>query len=256
MVGTCEWDNPETRLMLHFRAGLVLGIGAGGSMVGAVDAGKIGEFIQFVYHQLKNHDFHFLDMIEPLAFDNLTRLSVWAVETGRAVEEIVENVGETVDESVEALAKAIRGLGEGWVERGTSKREAIALGLRILDSPEQLKFTTPEAKGILLHTLCKTFFESNEEAQEHAIIKILEHVQSQREYQKVCEHLNASGEKQVFESGHAKLTNILDGVQSFQHQKMIKKWHNQAIKAWEKDWTMAFHETSKKDAAVETNTLV
>lgn len=299
VVGKCEWDNPDKRsdpktpawcefvaigygvkgaagfgaevefkisyeqgrFMFRARAGLVLGLGAGGMVVGAVDAGTIMEFVQFIYHQLKNHGYHFLDAISENAFNRITKLSVWAVETGEDIadfgRDVAQGISDSIDESVNTVTEQMARIEAWWDLRQVSKYEAQKLAGNILSHPDKLKFTTPEAKGILLYKLCETFIDSLEEDQERAIIKILEYVQSQEEYIKVCEHLTENGTKTSFYEGHARIYWILDGKEKFQFLKKTLEWKiNKVIDDWETGWKQAYLEKAKKDTPIKTVALM
>ncbi len=298
VVGKCEWDNPEKRtdpikpawcefvaigygikgaaglgveaefkisyednkFMFRARAGLVIGLGAGGSLVGTVDAGTIMEFVQFIYHQLKNHGYHFLDTVSRDAFNRITRLTVWAIETGKDIADfgngVTQGISDSIEESVNTITRELIKIQNWWDLRQESKYQAIILARNILSDPDKIKFTTPEAKGIMLHHLCQTFWEINEEPQEQAIIEILKHVQSTGEYQKVCEHLTPNGSKTDFLSGHGAIVDILDGEERYKYREMRRKWRNALVDTWESGWESAFNETTKKDSPVEICELV
>ena len=136
----------KNKFIFKAKAGIVIGLGASGSVTGILDAGAIWNFVQFVYHKLKDVDFHFLDILTPDAFEAVTQLMVWAIEAGEEIKEFGEQVYETLEDKWEAV--------QGWwLARKKAEKKAENLADKILKNPESLKFTTPEAKGIMLFTL-------------------------------------------------------------------------------------------------------
>ena len=79
-----------------------------------------------------------------------------------------------------------------------------------------LRFMPPETKGALLYHLTETFWLSRsgmfwisrEELQEDAMLKILSLIQTQREFQEVCEHMTEDGSKSVGDAHPTRLDTI------------------------------------------------
>ncbi|MDC0669273.1 hypothetical protein [Nannocystis radixulma] len=234
LVGAIEWDNPEERkggvpdwrafVSVSVGAGVAVGIGAegefkisyeggrfryrgsagvvcgwgfSGELAGEIDARLIVEFIQFVYHKLKDSNFSVLAFISQEAFRALTMLQVWAI--GKA-KEIGDYLGGKIAE-----------VRRWWVNLWADEKAAEQLAENIIAAPSRLQFLTPEAKGAILYTLTQRFWTSWEESQESAVLIVLSWVHTRREFENVCQHMTPTGAKGSYEEGYERLEKLLDG---------------------------------------------
>lgn len=181
------------KLYVKAEAGVVCGVGASGKMVYAVDGKTVYTLCQFVYHQLMKEDYSYVGFIENEAFN---MLSAYAVE-------YVMNGASDINKKLELW----------WDDFEVGKKEATKLANNILsNSSKILQFTTPEAKGRMLYVLTQTFWTSDEELQELAILKVLSWVQSQREANKVFTSITSDTKRKIaIQDGIKKLNNVLDG---------------------------------------------
>jgi len=198
------------RFIFKAKAGAAVGAGFSGMISGTIDAGSIWTFIQFIYHKLKDTNFSFLNFIEREAFIYLTKINLYIIEKGEQFLEIGKNIMKKGEEVIEEIEKEIeqyfkklyKDIDDWWRERSRKKENAENLAERINNNSEILKYTTPEAKGIILYTLTPTFVESFEESQEEAILSVLSWIQTYEEYYKVCNRMTEDGEK-IFEDDEA-----------------------------------------------------
>lgn len=191
------------KLYIKAEAGIVCGVGASGKMVYAVDGKTVYTLCQFVYHQLMKEDYSYVGFVEHEAFDMLSAY---------AVEYVINGVSEIN-----------RNLEDWWNDFEVGKKEAIQLANNILsNSSQMLQFTTPEAKGRMLYVLSQTYWTSDEELQEQAILKVLSWVQSQREANKVFAAITDNSKQKIaIMAGIKKLNNVLDGPE----QKKYDLWY-------------------------------
>jgi len=196
------------KLIFRAKTSVVLGAGCGGLLSGTIDAKTIFSFIQFVYHKLKDTNFGYLIFIETEAFNYLTKLHLWSIEMGKDISKVLEEKFKQTEELIEDAEEYLEQLGknlkdfyeeiDSWVNQRSTKREdAENLAERIIANPDIIKFTSPEVKGAMLHTLTYSFYLSTEERQEKAILYVLSWIQTFEEYIKVCNRVSKDGKKIV-----------------------------------------------------------
>lgn len=233
LVGALEWDNPEQRkgdvpdwrafVSVSVGAGVAVGIGAecefkisyeggrfcyrgrasavcgwgfSGELAGEIDAMLIVEFIQFVYHKLKDSNFSVLAFISQEAFRALTMLQVWAVAK-------LKRIGDYLGGKIAEVQR-------WWVNFWADEEDAEQLAEAIIARPSMLRFLTPEAKGAILYVLTKTFYFSREELQERAALIVLSWVHTRREFENVCQHMTPTGAKGSYDAGYERLEDLFD----------------------------------------------
>ena len=182
------------------------GGGAGGEFTYTINANTIVEFCTFFYHQLKNKDFHFVDILSPEAFRYYDAVSQYIVIAEKSLKEIYIKGEAEFDHIIETIDDALGALAE--------QQSAAKIALTLLSEPENLVFLTPEGKGRLLYHLCPTNWATHEERQEEAIVAIIKTIQSWHEYVEVMVHCTIDGSPvpdNKWETGEKCLLNVLDG---------------------------------------------
>ncbi len=217
------------KFRLRAKAAIVWGAGGGGSFVFSVDVKTIAEFCTFVYHQLKNNDFNFLDLLSEDAFKYYDTLRSYVL----LVDDALEAVYEKGDEFLEEMKDAIKVALDTLENVKTRQQQAEKLAQRILDHPDYALFQPPEGKGRLLRNLCYDYWFSMEETQEDAMIAILKTIQTWNEYKEVMEHLTSDGRRikpksatgfdTTWQLGEETLREFLDGLQEGQWQYLKLK---------------------------------
>jgi len=193
----------DGKLYLKAHAGVVCGVGASGKIVFAVDGKTVYTLCQFIYHQLMKEDYSYIGLMNE---DTFNIISAYAVEY------VLNGVSE-INEDLKSW----------WDNFEVGKEESIQLANNILtNSSQMLQFTTPEAKGRILYILTQTFWTSDEELQEQAILKVLSWVQSKREANKVFASITDDAENKItIMAGIKKLNHVLDGAE----QKKYDLWY-------------------------------
>jgi len=193
------------RLMFRAKASLVLGWGGGGDIAGSIGFGAIIDFVQFLYHQLNNNNFNFLYFISKEAFELHIAITIYLIDRGRATVRWTENKLE------EVYLK--------FKSNNLLRINAENLANNILSDSSFLRFTSPEAKGILLYKLSETFVFSREEGQEEAILEVLSWCQTSSEFHKTVSRVNPQGKRVGYSAGKSRLDDILD----FKEQRLFDK---------------------------------
>ncbi|MDO5604391.1 MAG: hypothetical protein Q4G25_04420 [Paracoccus sp. (in: a-proteobacteria)] len=194
------------KFMFRCEARLVWGIGAKGGIEGEVGLGAIREFVAYVYHQLKDNDFAFLDFIAQEAFNMIVGLLLLALDRGTELAQLAAA-------PFRAAVNAIRA-------DFANAAEAEAYARRIKARPLELIFSPPEVKGAVLYRLSQTFWSSREEHQEAAILAVVSTMQSKREWEQVQERITPTGTKTTAAAGLARLRYILDGGSYREFQRL------------------------------------
>ena len=196
-----EYENGK--FMIRGHAGLVAGIGASGTVNCVVNVEKIIELIQFCYTELRKADFGFVPIFHPLAFENLSALVAFHFVSGIDTAVLVLNQWDDIY--------------QWWKKRNVGKAEAKTLAININNDHKRekiLRFATPEAQGKMLYILSETFWDTLEEQQEDAVIKLLKNFQSMRELKEAFEHMTPDGSStKKWEEGEARIVYLLDGEQ-------------------------------------------
>lgn len=191
------------KFRVEAKAALVWGYGGGGGFLFTVDGNSIVEFCTFVYHQLKNKDFNFVDLLDDEAFNYYSLLRLYVLLVGGPM-------GETYLMGIKAFERGVEAGRRFLIEMKNEVEDALAilenakihmekakaLIDRILANPDLTLFLTPEGKGQLLRYLC---YEENwgmyHNLQEQAITAILKTLQTRNEFKEVMEHLTSDGRR-------------------------------------------------------------
>ena len=204
-----EYERGKFHVRAH--AGIVAGIGASGTVNCVVNVEKIIELIQFCYTELRKADFGYVCVFDQDAFYAISALIsyhfAFAVET------------------TELLSEQWIKVDRWWNDRRVKNAEAKMLAQNIIaDSEGVLRYATPEAQGRMLYILSETFWLTTEENQEKAVIKLLSYIQSEKEFDEVCEHMTPDGQSNhTPDDGKARLNDLLDFTQQGQFDKWLNK---------------------------------
>ncbi len=240
LQGAIEWDNPEKRqtekklgwkaffdigvglngafgvglggefeialdtnnkLYVRAKAQVVVGMGGSGMIVAGIGLGTIYEFIMYIYHQLKDHNYSLLRYITQGAFDFIIQLVFLIIKEGI---EYIENSFDDIEHLISDVLK------EDFLPFKQAS-EAEEFAKKVKRKPDVLYFSPPEVKGATLYRLSETYTFSFEEHQEAAILVVMSTVQSQREWSQIVERITVKGNKSSEKSGMSRLNWIIDG---------------------------------------------
>ncbi|MEP1519385.1 hypothetical protein [Ascidiaceihabitans sp.] len=185
------------KLIFKCKAQLVVGLGAKGSLSGTIGFDKMYEFIMYLYNQLKDNDFSYLEFIDEGAFNFVIAAVLYAIEKGV---DLARLGAFAVSEVLSSTAKLF-----------SEPQAAEDYAKKIKARPSALIFAPPEAKGAILYRLSETYTFSFEEHQEAAILTVVGTVQSKAEWDKIVERITPAGSKSSASAGLARLNYIMDG---------------------------------------------
>ena len=204
------------KFVARANAKLVWGAGGGGGFAFTVNADTIVDFCAFVYHQLKNKDFHFVDVLSEDSFKYYDTISSYIAMTDKALDEVYREGRDfmfTMQETIEDKLAAMK----ATIEQHEQSSE---LAEKILGRPHNFVFLTPEGKGRLIFHLCPCVWYSAEEKQEEAIMAILRTIQTWNEYIEVMAHCTETGIHGSFRTGEDLVQNVLDGSDKWQFNRL------------------------------------
>ncbi len=177
--------------MIHCKASLVFGPGAGGGFGTVVDLEKVWDLIVLVCETLNDIDYRYLFSVEEDAFNAINQLLYKAVlYPGKTVEELI--------------GRGARELNDWWAEREAGIREADALTKSILLNKAvvlkgrllQINRLPPETIGSMLWILTETYVgKTHNPEQEQAIIELLSRIRRWRHMIETLEHMSVDGKK-------------------------------------------------------------
>jgi len=199
-------DFQDGRLVLMFSGSAVCVAGGGGEFACTIGVKHIADFMIYLYHELKNEDFHFVEVITAEAFDYYVTLSTYGLVTGEDIRAMYELGLDSLETMAKTINKELQILQSDVAEA----KRAEQLAKNILANISRLSCQPPEAKGQLLYSLSSTFRTSREEKQEEAIIAILQTAQTWNDYVEIVSHCSPYGQKISLEDGEKRLRNILD----------------------------------------------
>jgi hypothetical protein len=211
----------DGRFVVHFSGQAVAGVGGGGKFACTVGVKHIGSFLTYIYHQLKNEDFHFAGVIATKAFDYYVTYSTYGLVTGEDVREMYEKGKQ----SFRTMAKAINHKLEIMQSNVDEQQRLEKLAEHIISNKQNLTCQPPETKGQILYSLTPRFWISFEEKQEEAIIAILKTAQTWNDYVEIVSHCSSGGQKIPQEEGEKRLWKILDGKERNQFELLRYQLH-------------------------------
>ncbi len=199
-------DFQDGRLVLMFSGAAVCVAGGGGEFACTIGVKYIADFMIYLYHELKNEDFHFVEVITERAFDYYVTLSTYGLVTGEDIREMYEKGRESLTEMRDAIKAELQILQSEKAEANRAEQ----LAENILTNISRFSCQPPEAKGQILYSLSSTYRSSWEEKQEEAIIAIMQTAQTWNDYVEIVSHCSPYGQKISLEDGEKRLRNILD----------------------------------------------
>jgi hypothetical protein len=220
-------DYFEGKFTIRAQAKLIWGVGGGGGFAFTVGADTIVDFFLFIYHQLKNNDFNFVDVLSLRAFEYYDTVRSYLAFYEDTLEQVYEEGRKFLRDMKFSILDKLQVLEDA--KQNQAKAEALAK--RLLDNPDLVTFLTPEGKGRLLRNLCYSYWSSLEETQEDAMLAILRTVQTWNEYKEIMEHLSGDGRRilpnkgvgdQTWQRGEETLWDFLDGAQE-------RKWRYERL---------------------------
>lgn len=203
------------KFMFRAKAQLVIGLGAKGSLKGTIGFDTIYEFVMYVYHQLNDNNFDYLEFMDESAFNFVVGMVLYCLEKG------IDLARLTAD-GVSQIIVGISDLSNAISADFSSAAKAEAYAKHIKSRPFALIFSPPEAKGAVLYRLSQTFYFSREEHQEAAILTVVGTMQSRREWEQVVERITPNGAKSSAAAGMARLNAILDGGSQYKFDMLVR----------------------------------
>ena len=193
----------EGKFRVRVAAKLCFGLGAKGSVDFTVNADKIDQFVEWVAYQLLHVGFRKLVYFAEAAFAVLSRLLLLCVAHGSPEAKAIEAWASNIDNAFRTYIDAL--------ELAKTRREMVDNINRV---PPWLVYATPETRGMLLYQITRHGTPSHQrdlptakesslfDPQIHylpdhkeAVCKIMEGVQTAREWSNVMEHMSLRGSK-------------------------------------------------------------
>jgi hypothetical protein len=191
------------RISAH--AGICFGVGAEGSVTLAVGAKQLASFVYWMYYNLLHAGFRSLAFISKEAFEALKYLGYLIVAEGKDVGAYFGTVTQSLQSAVNTLEKKYR-----------AEAETLALARRVLTSPERVRFTTPESKGMLIYQLTRFggvswaldgggLGSDYLPTQRKAVLAVLRQAQIASDLKNVIQHISPLGAKADLDANLAEL---------------------------------------------------
>jgi len=193
----------DGRFRVRVAAQLCFGLGGKGSVDFTVNADKISEFVEWIAYQLLHAGFRKLVYFAEAAFGVLTRLMLLCVAHGSPEAKVIEAWAANIDVAFRNYIDLL--------ELAKTRREMVDNINRV---PPWLVHATPETRGMLLYQITRHGTPSHARdlpsskestlldlqihylsSHKDAVCKILEGVQTAREWANVMEHMSARGTK-------------------------------------------------------------
>ena len=188
-----SYKNGKFRMMIE--ASACLGFGGRGKIAFETNAALLRRFVIWFAYQLYNSNYEFLEYVGEEAFDALTHLQFLTIQSGEKVGTFLYDSANQIQAKVDAVLTILNN-----VERRNQ------LADRVIGDKKTLKYTTPEAKGMLLYQLTRhgaadTFNLGNIDFasmdvytdRKKAVLKVLSWIQTSNEWSKVCWRVTKNG---------------------------------------------------------------
>lgn len=198
-------DYDRGKFRFKVKAGLCFGPGAKGELGLEVDLNQIASFLQWFFHALLNAGFEIVEVVTERAYKAAMQLQVLMVNGYK-----------------DAYAK-LDSLWKGFNDIVDREKLRVQLMESVLADPMTLRFSTPEAHGILLWELSRhgkltksAFLWENSESWEvlgrrkRAIMQILEWQQCRSQFNNTVQHMHPEGEKGDFNTNMTHLLNFME----------------------------------------------
>ncbi|TGN38506.1 LysM peptidoglycan-binding domain-containing protein [Marinobacter confluentis] len=204
---------------IHSRAKVVFGPGASGGFGTVIDGAKVWTLSQMIWDILQDADYRFLMNVQKDLFAMLAKgLAISLVEHGLYIRDLYEeglvainsHWSDYLNEERAASKLAEQLLSGGW-RPNVRRDDGSSLPLGKLP---------PETLGPLCWRLSESFAFSFETNQEKALIYLLSHINSWRQFIEVLEHMEKEGKKVGAFESLARLQAILD----FRQQEEFDRW--------------------------------
>ena len=158
------------KFYIRAKAGVVCGVGATGKLEYEVDADLIWEFVQFVYHKVKDLRQDYALIIEDDAYEYLCAGLAWFANHSSA----------NLNESYQSLGNTMR-----WWRRAHLDMDDVPLLITQIDTEQRIvRFAPPPVRGRLLEMLRLAAEEAHKTGNEgllirceSSILKLLNYVQ-------------------------------------------------------------------------------
>ncbi|WP_409456181.1 peptidoglycan-binding protein LysM [Tamilnaduibacter salinus] len=215
--------NEQTgKFLLSAHAGIVLGVGASGSFLLAINVGEIIEMVHFIYNTLLEVDFRYVELFdaETLAFEWYSRLSLYALSKGvRLVEAATDFVNSGNLLSISELVKS-------FFDGKRREDESLTLASHVLsdlDNTTDSVFlhSPPEVKGPILDKIMYDWwlspdFNGEEEKKVRAVREIMRSFQGWRDFTETMVRMNPKGEarRTSYDENLDRLFDFVDAEES------------------------------------------
>ncbi|QZT36968.1 hypothetical protein K5X82_17295 [Halosquirtibacter xylanolyticus] len=210
------YDSTSGRFTIKASASAALGAGGGGTAEFSVGLGGLYELVMYVYNQLKDNDFNFVDLFETTREGyNVYQIFVaWqvqllqeGVDLAKDAKKAIEGFASDITIKAQVLLSDARKLVADWHAAEQKEGQIKNLLSMIKDGKKNkgfMNFLTPEVKGRILYYLAKhrisywediKTFDKNH-GSETAALKILEeYIVSKRDWQETFEHMVVDARK-------------------------------------------------------------
>lgn len=201
------------KFIIRVHASVAWGVGASGSVDLEVNSKNMYHFITFVYTQLRDNDFNFLNFMEEDGFEALCYALAWSLIKGNPVA-----LGIKAGESLYNYISVNYSKWNSWWDDNAQNSNLVNDAIKnIKQNRELIKYLPSEARANVLDTLClpvdgvhalATWFDGSEddfqqdkqwnklnlvdglnEPQETAILKVLKWVQSKNDLDNILLHM-------------------------------------------------------------------
>ncbi len=254
--GNLAWDNPETReddnknfkefanvgyqlagdlglgaqagfyitftngkFRIRLNAGIVCGFGVNGVIDYTVDVHHLNEFVMFVYHKIKDYNFGYLGFIDKNAFNILSDILTFYAFFNVQLDQLAHT-------GIEQAITWYNGLKQNWHSPQLRQQYLEQLIQHLRSNAHKLKFTPPEVKGRLLYLLTEKASSTIEQSQRQIILKILDYLQSIKDYDQVLKYMSIDGHRTDQQHAEDRLQHFLA---DWSKNKFIVKLPNKAL---------------------------
>ncbi len=190
----------EGKFRFLVAASACLGVGARGKLELEVDVGKTLEMMKYLAYALYATNYEFMLILTENAFKAWQSLALLAIQTGKAVKEAIEELGEDIDQFISAFVQ--------MYEREGFRVELMERVLEESPSPA-LNYAPPETRGQILYQLTRhswmtktTHLPANQGAslayldlRKKAINIICFKARSKADFRNMMQHMTPSGVK-------------------------------------------------------------
>ena len=222
------WDDTFKKFLVKVKASAACGPGFGGGFEFSIGVGNLLHFIHFVYAQLNNHNFSWVDLMDQRTFERLSILIYELAKQGKVIQAAGAAAVYVIGQAALPVLKNIDTLRDAWYEMDDAQTTANKLVEFIEKNPTLVQHLVPEVKGRMLHVLCEgTAFFTDDKAIELAILKVLSTVASLNDYHNILDSMRIpqQGEKSKAQMTPAELT-------THQKQKSERRKKNEERLSW------------------------